>query len=435
MIEKPLKRHPQLKQAKRIWIGFSGGVDSTVLLHALSHEPELKNKLNALHVHHGLSKNADQWVKHCQSICDEHSVPLQIEHVTIDRQGSLEQQARHARYGIFESYVQHDDVLVLGHHQDDQVETFMMRLMRGSGLTGLTSMEEERELASGILVRPLLDFSREQIEGYARQQKLEWIEDESNNDTSFDRNWWRQQQLPQLEKRYPQARQSILKTLSVLQDELTLLNELLLPIYDEVSDSKQRLDLKVLQNQSPSLQTQMIRMWQEKTGHYPLLADKQIKQLLKDFLHSRDDAEPLFEWTDVNGNNKNQVRRFKNKLYIMEAVPTPRDYCFEVDLTEPTEQVINLMFGKLVVEARHPQTTIKPGQYQLIPYDSALKAKPEKRPSKTLKKWFQEENIPPWLRHHWPVLMHEGEVAAVPNIFVCEGYTSSVGLTVSVHFH
>lgn len=428
-LQKTLQSFPLLKKAKRIWVGFSGGVDSSVLLHALASEPDLKNKIQALHIHHGLSQYADDWVKHCEQICADHDIHIQTERVQLKEKGSIEQQARDARYKAFEKYIQHDDVLVLGHHQDDQVETFMMRLMRGSGLTGLTAMEDERPLKSGTLIRPLLEFSREQIEGYARQQNLKWIEDDSNQDTSMDRNWWRQTQLPELEARYPQARQSIIKTLSVLQDELSLLNELLEPIYEEVIDDKNRLDLHGLKNQAENLQMQMIRMWQEKTGHYPLLADKQIQQLLKDFLTSREDAEPLFEWSSTDGESTNQIRRHKNLLYIMAAVPEPRDYCFELDLTEPFEQIIDLPFGQLHIQANAKSLSMKPGQYQMVPYDGTLKAKPVKRPSKTLKKIFQEAAIPPWQRAHWPVIMHEGEVASIPDMFVCEGYDTENGLT------
>lgn len=437
-LQRTLQNHPLLKAAKRIWVGFSGGVDSAVLLHALATEASLKNKLQALHIHHGLSKNADQWLKHCEQFCQDHGVAIQCEKVQLNQQGSVEQQARFARYKVFEQYVQHDDILVLGHHQDDQVETFMMRLMRGSGLTGLTAMDDERALKSGMLLRPLLEFSREQIEGYARQQQLNWIEDESNLDTSIDRNWWRQTQLPALTKRYPQARQSILKTLSVLQDEHALLNELLQPIYEEVLEcinDQQHLDIEKLKSQSPNLQSQLIRMWQETTSHYPLLADKQISQLLKDFLDSREDAEPLFEWGDSEGCSKNQIRRYKNLLYIMTALPESRDYCYELDLSDPIEQHIDLPYGRLVVQADNSEQSVKPGQYQLVAYDGTLKAKPAKRPSKTLKKWFQEEQIPPWLRAHWPVLMHSGEVAAIPGLFVCEGYQNSdTGLLIQVKF-
>ena len=432
-LQKTLQQYPQLQNAKRIWIGFSGGVDSSVLLHALASEPHLKPKLQALHIHHGLSQHADQWVQHCEQACTAHGVALHVERVDVSEQGSLEQQARAARYDVFESYVQHDDVLVLGHHQDDQVETFMMRLMRGSGLTGLTAMEDERPLKSGLLVRPLLSFSRQQIEGYAQQQGLNWVEDESNQDTSLDRNWWRNALLPALEARYPQARQSLLKTLTVLQDELALLQDLLQPVYQEVVDEQGCLSLSALGEQAPSLQNQIVRMWQAQRGHYPLLNDVQIQQLLNDFLNSRDDAEPLFEWQSNEANNQSghQIRRYQDRLHIMAALPEPKPFCFELDLMEPFEQTIPLPFGVLSVVAA--KEGLKPNVYELINYNGALKAKPEKRPSKTLKKWFQELGVAPWLRPHWPVLMHQGEVAAIPGLFICEGYGHPHGLSLMIN--
>ncbi len=405
----------KLNPCQHYWVGYSGGVDSTVLLHALSQMPI---SLSAIHVHHGLSDHADDWARHCQRVCDELNVPLMIERVEVDLQdGGLEQAARSARQSVFKRFIRPNEGLLLGHHKDDQVETFMMRLMRGSGLTGLTVMDEQRDFYSGKLMRPLLECSREDIEAYAQANALSWIEDESNLDTDLDRNWWRQIQLPAIYARYPQAAQSILKTVSVLQDEHRLLTELIQPIYEGVIDDKRRLDINKLSRQNSNLQGQLIRKWLEDTLHYPLLSDKHIRILLKDFLNSRDDAEPVFRWAD------NEIRRHTGKLYIMKQLPALPNHIQPL----PLEGEVRLSLGRLKVAAGKG---LKPSDYVIGVYDGTLKAKPVGRPTKVLKKWFQEFSIPPWQRAYWPIVLKGEQVVAVPGLFICEGVVSENGLAI-----
>ena len=179
----------------RIVIGFSGGLDSSALLHAMATlkkvDEAFKNTpVLAIHVHHGLSENADQWFEHCERFCLNMNVEFVGERVLLNKEsGSLENAARNARYDVFEKHCTTRDVLLLAHHQDDQIETFMMRLMRGSGLTGLSSMQAVRPFAQAMILRPWLHVSRKQLESYVAEHNIEHIEDESNLDTKFDRNW------------------------------------------------------------------------------------------------------------------------------------------------------------------------------------------------------------------------------------------------------
>lgn len=407
---------------KRILVGFSGGVDSTVLLHALV-QLKLSQPIIAIHVHHGLSVNANDWLELCQGQCHQLGVQLIAERALVNTDsGSLEQAARVARYEVFEKYLLVGDALLLGHHQDDQIETFMMRLMRGSGMTGLTAMVSERELGHGKLLRPLLAVSREQIEDYAKQFELSFVQDESNEDRTFDRNWWRHELLPSLKARYPQANQSIVKTISILQTEHQLLNDLIDPIYQEVVDKQGRVDSNKLGRQPWSIQCQIIRKWLEQHNRYPLLADKQIKVLLADVMNARIDAEPVFKWQD------NEVRRHNGKLYVMPSLPEVDTEAFVQNFDGAS--IPQLPAGKLTWQ---PGLGLKPSEYQLALYQGGLKARPINRPNKALKKWFQEFDIPPWQRLFWPVLLKNGEVVAVPGLFVCQGYACEQGWQFSFH--
>ncbi|MFT5592245.1 MAG: tRNA(Ile)-lysidine synthase [Oceanicoccus sp.] len=401
---------------KRILVGFSGGADSSVLLHALV-QLNLPQPIIAIHVHHGLSSHANDWLALCTAQCKQLDVPLMSERAQVNiESGSLEQAARLARYEVFEKYVLAGDALLLGHHQDDQIETFMMRLMRGSGMTGLTAMDSEREFHHGRLLRPLLSITREQIETYATEFALPFVQDESNVDVSFDRNWWRHELLPMLNARYPQANQSIVKTISILQTEHALLNDLIDPIYQQMVDNQGRLDSNKLARQTWSIQCQLIRKWLEKNNRYPLLADKQIKALLGDVMRARIDAEPVFKWQD------NEVRRHNGKLYVMPSLPEVDTSVFMQNFNGTSYP--QLPAGKLKWQ---PGLGLKPGDYQLALYQGGLKARPINRPNKALKKWFQEFDIPPWQRPFWPVLLKNGEVVAVPGLFVCQGYACEQG--------
>lgn len=209
-------------------IAFSGGLDSTVLLHLLATlaKTESLPALSAIHIHHGLQAVADAWPAHCQAVCDALGIPLQIVHVTVQKGASLERAARDARYAAFTSVTRINDVLMTGQHRDDQAETLLFRLLRGAGVRGLSGMPAQRALGQGSLVRPLLDISRAELEAYARDHDLRWVEDPSNQDRQFSRNYLRHQVMPLLTGRWPQAHASMARSAAHLREAQGLLDEL-----------------------------------------------------------------------------------------------------------------------------------------------------------------------------------------------------------------
>ncbi|MCS3836752.1 tRNA(Ile)-lysidine synthase [Pseudomonas sp. JAI111] len=209
-------------------IAFSGGLDSTVLLHLLAHLAKSQSlpALSALHVHHGLQAAADAWPQHCQSVCDALGVPLQVVHVQVQHGASLERAARDARYGAFLGATQANEVMLTAQHRDDQAETLLFRLLRGAGVRGLSGMPRERVLGRGHLVRPLLDVARAELEAYATEHRLSWIEDPSNQDRHFSRNYLRHQVFPVLTERWPQAVTTMARSAAHLSEAQGLLDEL-----------------------------------------------------------------------------------------------------------------------------------------------------------------------------------------------------------------
>lgn len=226
----------RLAPAERLCVGLSGGCDSVVLLHLLS-RLGLGARLGALHVHHGLSPNADAWVAFCTDYCRRLAVALDVVHVEVDRQSGLglEAAARQARYAALTACAA--DSLLLAHHQGDQAETLLFNLLRGAGVAGAAGMPVERALGARRLLRPLLAFSRAEIEDYARQQGLRWIDDESNGDRRYSRNFLRHEILPRLSARFPQAETSLALAASHFGETDQLLAELAAVDWQQVQDS------------------------------------------------------------------------------------------------------------------------------------------------------------------------------------------------------
>ncbi len=209
-------------------IAFSGGLDSTVLLHLLASLSKTQPlpPLHAVHVHHGLQAVADAWPDHCHSVCKALGVPLEVVNVQVPAGASVERAAREARYAAFEALLHSNEVLLTGQHRDDQAETLLFRLLRGAGVRGLSAMPRQRPLGQGYLLRPLLDVSRAELQAYATQQGLNWIEDPSNDDHRYARNFLRQRVFPVLTEQWPQASATLARSAAHLSEAQGLLDDL-----------------------------------------------------------------------------------------------------------------------------------------------------------------------------------------------------------------
>lgn len=201
--------------ARRPWVAFSGGLDSTVLLH-LARRRGLEPR--AVHIHHGLHPDADAWQSHCERVCAAWELPLEVCRVNVvDIGHGPEAAARDARMQRFRALLGPGDTLLLAQHQDDQVETLLLRALRGAGLEGLGAMAPSRPLGAGRLCRPLLDQPRQALHDYARTEGLQWIEDGSNADLRFDRNYLRHEILPRIEARWPGYRSTLARSAAQLR--------------------------------------------------------------------------------------------------------------------------------------------------------------------------------------------------------------------------
>lgn len=286
------------------YVAFSGGLDSTVLLHLLADygRNHPAPPLRAVHVHHGLQAAADAWPAHCRTVCDALGIELDVIHVQVALDASLEQAARDARYTAFKKLLVPGAVLFTGQHRDDQAETLLFRLLRGAGLRGLSAMPEARPLGQGGLVRPMLKLSREQLQAYARSKGLVWVDDPTNTDTTFARNYLRGEVLPLLRQRWPQAEGSLARSAEHLGEALGLLDELAAADLATACGNAplpwlglDSLDLATLAALSPARQRNALQYW---LGRRTRLPDSRHWAGWNDLRDAAADARPVWRLTD-----------------------------------------------------------------------------------------------------------------------------------------
>ena len=405
------------KKVKSMTVALSGGIDSVVLLHLLHQLQKRQNfTLKASHVHHGLSKNADKWVKFCEKLCTKLSIPLDVNYVKLPQKKSLgiEGEARQLRY---EKLLQtKTDLVVLAHHEDDQAETFLLQLIRGAGVKGLSSMAHFDN--SRRLWRPLLNTSRIDIESYAKKHKLKWIEDESNQNIDFDRNFIRSKVLPILKNRFSHIIKVISRSSSHLAEAQHLLDDLAkvdLKSYLKSNKYIHKLNVKTLDKLSNARAKNVLRYWLEINDQ--LMPSKDLlDELLRQVLTAKKDAT-----IKIYLSKEFEIRRYQDEIYIVpKDIKRQEDYeivwAGESEIILPNGQKlkfkrvkgrgINLKFlddKKLKIRNRQGGEFFKP--------DS-------KRPTKKIKQLLHESDLPPWEREFLPLIFIGDQLAFVPNFGV-----------------
>ena len=295
-------------------MGYSGGLDSSVLLHILAERrPYLGVTLSALHVHHGLSANADAWTAHCRQVCSALNVPLRVERVSVTSEGKgPEAAARAARYRVFASIAA--DCLALAHHRDDQVETVLLQLLRGAGLKGLAAMPEARRLDGSPvrLLRPLLATSRAELEVWARRQEIAWIEDESNLHTHLARNALRQAVLPVLARNFPDAAAVLAESAGRFAEAADLLDDLA----DQDAGAGPDLEVGILADLSAPRARNVLRRRLELAG--ARLSQQGLHEALRQLLTARSDAQLEIRFGAM------VLRRHRGRVYCVPWRSTDR---------------------------------------------------------------------------------------------------------------
>jgi len=409
---------------KRIVVALSGGVDSTVLLHLMRHlHLQHKLPLSAIHINHQLQEQSDGWAHHCAELCEKWQIPVLIEKVEVLQSGhGIESDARTARYQLFEAQLEPDDILLQGHHRDDQAETVIMRLMRGSGVRGLAAIPETREIGGGRVVRPLLQLSRRQIVDYATHHRLKWIEDPSNRDISIERNLIRQEILPRMEAHRSGVKKALVRSAGQFLESAELLDQLAELDLDGARLEPLQIDCDQLLKLERARCRNLLRYWISSNGFLPP-SSMVIDRIINEGLHSRSDAHPLIDWVGA------EVRRYRNRLYLMRRLAagssrTPVAWDIQSEL--PLGDGLGfLKSSRCMAEGIAAQLLVN-SELTVRWREGGERIRPQGREEHhTLKNLFQEAGIPPWQRERYPLIYLGDKLAYIPNLYAAEEFVAT----------
>lgn len=405
----------------QIVLALSGGLDSRVMLALLKKYCEnTGSKAIAVHVHHGLSIHADDWAKQCQKWCLESGLECFVEHVSLELKGkSLEESARDARYAALSKHLNENDVLLTGQHADDQLETFLLALRRGSGPRGLSCMPQVAPMGKAQLIRPLLHVKRHDIELYAKDSNLEWLNDESNQDKRFERNYIRHTIVPSLSKRWPHIQQSVQRSSELCAEQEALIEELISEKYRQCLRQDKSLSISKLIGHSENVRRSIIRMWLSNES-VKMPTRSQLEIIWQQVAMAQQDANPKLQLANI------EIRRFLEALYIVRDFQSLANWNKDIHFEQPCLLPDNL--GTLVListgNGRLSKQSLNTAPLTVIFEPEGLVAHPTDRAHRRkLKKLFQEYAVPSWMRRRTPILMCGDKVAAVGELFVDRAFS------------
>lgn len=367
---------------KKIVVALSGGVDSVVLLHFLNrHYP---GNIRAVHINHNLSKYSKEWSSFCENLCKKDNIKFKSIDIIIKNSSNIEENARKKRYLSLTSEILNDEILCTAHHQEDQAETLLLQLFRGSGVAGLAAMPEKKIINGSQLYRPFLNISKTQILDYASENKLNWVEDDSNQNIHFKRNLLRIEFVPKLSGVFNSLTKNIARSAKHQAEALELMHDLAeLDITNYVLIVKDRLQVIPLLELPKRRLVNVIRYFIDKQNF--LLPSSKVLDEIISLLTAKADAKSIVKWHDY------QVRRYRNELYFFDE--------FKTQATSPCPYYESLKdLPNFEIRFRREGQRIE------------LKGKTH---SQSLKKILQESKIPPWERDKLRMYYIDGSLRAM----------------------
>ena len=400
-------------------IALSGGVDSMVLLDLLSKAKRSSDVIKAIHINHNLHESSKEWVDFAKDACKKYKLPLIIESINPKQEGfGLEADAREQRYKKFKEIILDNECLLTAHHLDDQIETTLFRIFRGTGLDGLRSIRKKAKFGKGLLCRPLINIPREAIEQYAKLNDIKWIEDPSNKNIYFDRNYLRNNIIPSIKKRWPNAQKTITRLSSLAENNQKLLHELAKEDIGEI-EKFNVLDIGILSNKS-SLRINNIFRFMILKNKMGIPSLKVLENGIETLINAKSDS-PIITWDGFS------IRRYKNTLYFFNP-DLKQDEIRPLKMKWFIDETINLGGNRGSIEARF----IKGQGIALNKCPKSLEIKYRKggeqiKPSghkitKSLKNLFQENNVLPWVRDQIPLFYLDEELISVGDLWFNQDY-------------
>ena len=281
---------------KKIYIAFSGGIDSSVLVDILGKNAfKLKLNITVIHVNHNISSNSLIWMKHCKEFCSKLGLNFISEEVNIiSSGGGIESAARKARYKIFNKYLNNEEQILTAHHMNDVTETIFLRLLRGTGIDGLSGLEKSRKLGKGLLIRPFLEVSKKEIEEYAKENDINYIFDETNKDNEYDRNFLRNEIFPKLDARWNDFSSRVFKMSKITNERNNNFFELLNNNYGYLINNV--IKIKDLKNLNIDITKEIIRT-SIKNENISIPNSRVLDEIIKTFILSNPTSKSIVSWS------------------------------------------------------------------------------------------------------------------------------------------
>ncbi|MCB1772442.1 MAG: tRNA lysidine(34) synthetase TilS [Gammaproteobacteria bacterium] len=408
-------------------LAYSGGIDSTVLLHLLAEVREdLPAPLSAVHVDHGLHADSTTWAAHCAARCAALGVPclsLTVDARPVSGQ-SPEAAARDTRYRAIAAELPRRSLLLTAHHRDDQAETLLLQLLRGSGVEGLAAMPRWRAWEQGWLGRPLLDFGRDEIKALAERRGMQWIDDPSNALQHADRNFLRHRVMPLLQSRWPSAPAAIARSAAHCGVAAESLREQVeVQLGRTESNDRRRLPLNALHGLAVDEAGRLLRAWLRHNG-LDMPSTRRLEELRRQALHAGDDRAMAVAVGDQ------VVRRYRGCLWLTAARPPSPPVSTLIWQGDSADLGSCGRLERWLAPGGIDTDAWDRGEVSIVFRAPGMRLTPAGRQgSRTFKKLAQEYGVPPWLRESTPILTIDGQPAAVVGICVCEGFAARAGVS------
>ena len=406
----------RLRACSRIWVAYSGGMDSHVLLHVLSRQPASRlPHLRAVHVHHGLHPAADQWEAHCLEVCQHLRVPLSVIRIEARKSpgDSTEAWARDQRYQALAALLHsREEAVLTAHHQADQAETVLLQMLRGAGPDGLAAMPEIRALGEGRLIRPLLPFERQQLHRYAERHKLHWVEDSSNRDQALTRNYLRHRVMPLLRAHWPGADRCLVRVAGHQSGLRRLVWEAAATDIKDCTAADGSLRLAAWRQLPDHRADGVLRLWL-KQQHWPTLPQRLVEEIRSHVAAARADRNPCLAWRGY------VLRRYKQRFFSVTPLAPP--VMLEWDMEHPLSLSLGVLQAGRIKGGGISAATVSNKRLHVRFRQGGERL----AGSHTLKRYLSDQSVFPWIRHHLPLIYSGEQLIQIPGLWLADNCTAS----------
>lgn len=441
--------NPNQKTKPQVLVAYSGGLDSSVLLHACQQLllAGYLGSLRAVHADHGIQKESQDWAQFCELTCRNFEIDLIVERFELAIIGDTsEAKARKERYRLFEKLLEPNEVLLTAHHNDDQVETLLFRLFRGAGINGLKGMPVSRKVGVGILRRPLLEITRKDLEAYANRFDLAWVDDPSNKEVDYSRNFIRNKIIPLISEKWPSINRTLSQFSKHAQEQTEILNEVAEQDLSLKQNNTSSIDCEALSKLSLARQKNALHFWARSNSQLSP-ASNEIDQLINQL----DAAKKQSIKVKLAGG---WVQSYKSKLFFCNAEQT--EAILEPIVWKDLTKTLRLDGGISITMTKKTNANLPESQMsksETSNYFFAVKppkptdivtikareggevVRPSYREKSTsLKNIYQELEIPPWQRLGLPLVYYNDQLVTAVGAFVSADFIDPNGIYFQISY-